>query len=320
MGRLYDFDEDVRRFAQRVLSPPPASRPPTAGQLSLFASEEFKIDPHDLRRYESGGLVLDASETLFSRAVSLHSAPKAAYARRYAEIVGTAMRRKWQLWWVELFAGPGELYIRDTQEFVPGSPIEALAITNPFHGYVFADLDRRCTESLSRRIDPRANTYVLEGDANSAALLDEIATIVPRNALVVLYGDQEGLDLNWDTVKYFVDRYRYLDLLLNLPVAGVVRALAAGYESKAAAVLGHAEPHRLVEGVYETGARGSGIREYYERRLAAEGFDKIEAVTVRLTGRNVPLYDLLLASRHALAPKFFGYAVDIREASWEAAS
>jgi hypothetical protein len=62
------------------------------------------------------------------------------------------MRKKpWPLWWVELFAGPGRLYVRDTDTFVDGSPLEALSIRNRFRGYVFADLDRACVDSLRRR-------------------------------------------------------------------------------------------------------------------------------------------------------------------------
>lgn len=253
---------------------------------------------------------------LFSRVVHLHSAAKAAYARRYADIVGTAMGGKWQLWWVELFAGPGQLYVKETGDFVPGSPIEAMRIRRPFDGYVFADLSEPCAESLRHRIgsDPRAHVFC--GDANGADLLDSIARLVPRNALVVLYGDQEGLDLQWDTVKYFIDRYRHLDLLLNLPTSGVVRALAAGYDKKAAAMLGHAEPHQILLG---SESKGASVSDWYRRRLAAEGFDKIEGVTIYLRGRKRELYDLLLASRHPLAPKFFQHAIALREARWEAA-
>jgi hypothetical protein len=41
---------------------------------------------------------------------------------------------------------------------------------------------------------------------------------------VVLYDDPEGLDLKWETIKFLIDRYPHLVLLLNLPVAGAVRA------------------------------------------------------------------------------------------------
>lgn len=194
-----------------------------------------------------------------------------------------------------------------------------MAIRKPFDGYVFADLNEACAESLRRRVAHSSRAHVLCGNANGAEVLDTIAQLVPRTALVVLYGDQEGLDLRWETVKFFVDRYPHLDLLLNLPTTGVVRALAAGYDAKAAAMLGHAEPLRLIEG---SETKGASVRDWYRRRLAAEGFDKLEGVTVYLRGRKRELYDLLLASRHPLAPRFFQEAVRLRDkqARWEAAS
>ena len=270
MARPFDFHADLDRALRRASIP----RPPAPGQLSLFGPSSMD----GAAPYESCGLVLDEGDELWARPVRLHSALKAESARRYATIVGTAMRKKWKLWWVELFAGPAHLYVREEEKFVLGSPLEALAIPHPFHGYVFADLDPRCTGSLRRRLDGEENTFVLDGNANSAELLDQVAAIVPKDALVVLYGDPEGLDLEWGTLKYFIDRYPRLDLLLNLPVSGVVRALAAGYDEKAAAVLGTDNPYEIiVDGWCEKGARGAMVREYYERRLAAERFDRSTA-------------------------------------------
>jgi three-Cys-motif partner protein len=282
----------------------------------LFDQDDFVALREPRRLRATKGLVPD-DEMLFSRCVSLHSAAKSAYARRYAEIVGTAMGSKWRLWWIELFAGPGRLYVRETGEFVPGSPIEAMRIRRPFDGYVFADLSKPCAESLRRRIGNTPSAHVLSGDANGVDVLDAIAGLVPRKALVVLYGDQEGLDLRWDTVKFFIDRYPHLDLLLNLPTTGVVRAVAAGYDTKAAALLGHSAPRELFTG---SESKGASVRDWYHRRLAAEGFDKIEGRTVYLRGRRRELYDLLLASRHPLAPRFFNAAVELPndEARWEA--
>ena len=314
LSRLYDLDEHVRRVIERQCSSQ-RRRHEKWGQLGLFDRDQYRHLSGPRPRRETAGLVVD-EDMLFSRAVHLHSAAKAAYARRYADIVGVAMGSKWQLWWIELFAGPGQLYVRETGEFVPGSPLEAMSIRRPFDGYVFADLSEPCAESLRRRVghDPRAS--VLCGDANGACVLDAIAALVPRHALVVLYGDQEGLDLRFETVKFFIDRYPHLDLLLNLPTSGVVRAIAAGYDVKASAMLDHDRPRELIA---DSDAKGASVREWYHRKLAAEGFDKIEGVTINLRGRQRELYDLLLASRHPLAAKFFHSAVDLRDARWEAA-
>jgi three-Cys-motif partner protein len=304
----YDLDLHVQRVLKQSLKP--VQRRAESPQMSLFEMEPSPV-PRS-RKYETqSGLVVDEAEMLFARAVSFHSSVKAYYARRYAEIVGTAMRSKWYLTWVELFAGPGKLYLRDRDEFVPGSPLEALAIARPFHRYVFSDLDLACVESLRRRIGKRDNVHILQGDANSPELLVELAKLIPtKNSLVVLYGDPAGLDLKWDTVQFFIDRFKHLDLLLNVPITGVVRAVAAGYDEKAGALLGHPDPRAL----YDASAPDKGVayRDWFRRKCAAEGFTQLEAIRVSLRGTNRDLYDLALASRNPLATKFFREAAGIQ--------
>ena len=148
------------------------------------------------------------------------------------------------------------------------------------------------------------NAHVLHGDANSAEL-DRVAAIVPRNALVVLYADPEGLDLEWPTLKHFIDRYKHLDLLLNLPVTGIIRAVAAGCGRRR-----QASSTLLPASCLEWPKKGSLVREWYSRKLEAEGFNEIHGTTVKMVGRNRELYDILLASRHPLAKRFFEAAVD----------
>jgi len=152
--------------------------------------------------------------------------------------------------------------------------------------------------------------HVLRGDANSAELLDAIAAIVPRSALVVLYGDPEGLDLHFETIRYFADRYQHLDLLLNVPIAGVVRYLAAGGETKAGPVLDHPDPAALLREA--SGRRyGPDVRVWFQRQLKALGYEHFRVETILLEEKNVPIYDLLLASRHERAADLFDKACAI---------
>lgn len=302
----YNLEKHVLRVLGHVPKARATSRPE---QLSLLGPGFELVE--ETKLYETpSGLVGDVEDMAFARAISLHSSEKAQYARGYASIVGTAMK-SWYRVWIELFAGPGKLYVRDTGAFVPGSPVEALEIPRQFNRYVFADLDPACTESLRKRIGHRHGVHILQGDANSHELLVQIAELVPKNALVVLYGDPEGLHLHWDTIRFFIDRYPHLDLLLNVPISGVVRAVAAGYEDKAAAVLNHPQPRAL----FDAGARDKGVmyRDWYWRNCAAAGFDQIAAVPIHLRGTNRELYDLMLASRNPLATKFFRIAAGLPE-------
>jgi hypothetical protein len=116
---------------------------------------------------------------------------------------------------------------------------------------------------------------------------------VPKNALIVLYADPAGLDLDFNTLRFFAERYKHLDLLLSFPVPGVDRALSAMQAKKASKVLNHAEPIKLLA---SPNARTS-IREWFERQLGALGYDQFCTQQIRLHANSSPLYDLMLVSR-----------------------
>lgn len=103
---------------------------------------------------------------------------------------------------------------------------------------------------------------------------------------------------------------------MNFPVKGIIRALrgeqvgATGREadvSKAAAVLGHPDPMRLITGTNRTW--GPSIREWFENRLNPLGYEHVETEVIKLRSNSVPFYDLMMASRHERAVEFFREAV-----------
>jgi three-Cys-motif partner protein len=249
--------------------------------------------------------LVPGDDGLLARKVALHSLDKAHYAHYYADIVGRAMKTAYKgpLAWVELFSGPGRLFVKDLEAFRPGSPAEAVAIKSPFDIYVFADLDERCVECLQKRVGERPGVHVLRGDANAAELHDRILQLVPRNALLMLYADPAGLDLHFDTLRFFAERYEHLDLLLNFPVPGVVRALRAGHMGKASKVLNHPAPVELIGPT--SGRPGASLREWFQAQLGTLGFNQFATQSIRLHTKNVPLYDLMLASRKPQAKEFF---------------
>jgi len=294
--RLFDPGE----YAAENPLPPEAAPAPTAPStdaLSAVAPEALAFDRETL--------LIKADDGLPARKVALHSLDKAHYARYYADIVGRAMKNAYKgpLAWVELFAGPGRLYIKEMEAFKPGSPVEAVGIPSPFNHYVFVDLDKRCVNALEQRVGGRPGVHVLRGDANAAAVHDRILELVPRNALFVLYADQAGLDLHFETVRFFADRYKHLDLLLNFPVPGIDRALSAGHAGKAGLVLGHEAPLELIGA--GSGRAGVSLRQWYEAKLHGLGYSEFAAQAIRLHGKNVPIYDLLIASRKPRAVQFF---------------
>ena len=248
-----------------------------------------------------------------ARVIHLHSLDKAYYVRFYADIVAKAMKQRWrdQIAWVELYSGPGTLWVKEQKTFMDGSPLEALGIKKPYGIYAFADLDPRCVEALDARIaekhpDLRNDVHIFQGDANSPELHDQLVSVLPKNALIVLYADPAELNFHFETIKFFADRYEHLDLLLNFPAAGVVRALAAGHDAKAASVLGHAEPLALIG---PTSARTNvSLSQFFEGKLRGLGYEHFASEPIK-NSKNSAIYDLMIASRDPRAKDFFEKAL-----------
>lgn len=268
--------------------------------------------------------IIADDEGSLSRIVQLHSADKDHYAYYYADIVSSAMAGKFPaVVWVELFAGPGRLWVEPRNAYVHGSPVRAMKVRRPFDLYFFNDLDPQCVAALDRRVrrGSEGRVHVLNDDANSQALAECLIAHIPKNALVVVYGDPAGLDLHFETLARLAAHFSHLDLLLNFPVKQIIRALrgeaaraAKPGQSvpadvrKAAAVLGHPTPLDLIaQGTNRTW--GPTVRQWFENRLRGIGYDCFETEVIKLHMKKVPIYDLMIASRTPLAVQFFNEAI-----------
>lgn len=293
--------------------PVPVAKTKTAksGQTEYVSKDGERFSP--VPGYDS--LVVGA-DGLVTRLVHTHSKKKAAKVGFYAHVVSKGMAASWggRLWWVEFHAGPGQLFEIETGEVLQGSPMQALSVPHSFAGYVFVEFDSRCADSLRRRTQGLPNVTVLEGDANSATVLDQIREKVPTSALVVFYADPEDLDdFSFETIKYVSARYRHPDWLINFPTSGVVRYLTSGGDDqRAASLLGMQRPAELVA-VKEGRTWGPQVSTFFQRQLQALGYTcRYEPILLDMN--NVPIYDLFLATKDksGRALDFFDKACGIR--------
>jgi three-Cys-motif partner protein len=250
-----------------------------------------------------GGLIPEGESGALARAITAHSLIKQDRVVRYANTVSTAMSRRWQIWWLDLFAGPGAVFDRHSSIFRAGIPLEiADNMRRPFDGFVFSDLSHDCMASLDRRLGTRPNLVLAQGDANDPAHLEALISAIPRDALVIAYLDPQGLDLHLKTIRSLAWRFRHLDLLLNLPVLAIDRSISANAVEPVRRVLEHPNPVELVAG-RQTAAN---IRAWFQRKLADMGYPRSLSVGETIRSENgVPQYDLLLASRSAMAVKLY---------------
>jgi len=258
-----------------------------------------ELDPQVRLAVSDGGGMAEAKDGLPARLIAQHSGKKAWVVGRYLDTVGKAMARKWfDVNYAELFCGPGVLLDRHGDEHA-GSPLQAVDIDRPFERYVFSDADPDCTSAVERRLTPPANSQVdiFPGDANDGEHLERVASLLDPKALVVVYLDPARPNLDFATIRFFVERFEHLDIIINLPFMNILRALSVGSTEGPARFLNHPSPKELL---YSDEFKASrAIREHFILELRELGLDRIERKEVRTT--KAPLYDVVLASRNDTA-------------------
>ncbi len=76
------------------------------------------------------------------------------YLSRYLKTFSVAMKNKWDIYYVDLFAGPGVCRIRETQEEIDGSPLIAL-LANDFDKYYLFEANPDSYRALTERVKKR---------------------------------------------------------------------------------------------------------------------------------------------------------------------
>jgi len=139
------------------------------------------------------------------------------YAAAYSEIVSKQPIIKRHLY-IDGFAGAGLHVSKETGEFIPGSPLNALNIRPPFQEYHFIDLDGGRAQSLRELSAGRQDVFVYEADCNKVL----IESVFPRakyedyrRAFCLL--DPYGLHLDWKIV-YAAGQMRSIEIFLNFPL------------------------------------------------------------------------------------------------------
>jgi three-Cys-motif partner protein len=144
------------------------------------------------------------------------------YAAAYSRILST---KGFDYAYIDGFAGPGVHLSRVRQQFVPGSPLNALHIEPPFPSYFLVDLDGDNIDQLLSfpEVMDRPNVHLFHGDCNEV-LLNQVFPQVRyedyRRALCVL--DPYGLHLDWRVIAT-AGRMRSIELFLNFPIMDMNR-------------------------------------------------------------------------------------------------
>src|SRR5258708_17154660 len=106
----------------------------------------------------------------------------------YSEIFNQAMKDKpWsERIYLELFAGPGRCFVRETKDEKPGSPLQVLEAN--YTKFIFVEMSKDAAEALSARIEGHQNASKVEiwcGDCLEA--IEKI--IIPPHSLTFTFID-----------------------------------------------------------------------------------------------------------------------------------
>jgi three-Cys-motif partner protein len=145
------------------------------------------------------------------------------YAAAYSRILTAQNKPALFHLYIDAFAGAGVHLGKKTEEFIPGSPLNALNVLHPFRQYHLIDIDAQKVEHLQQLIGNRDDVFVYSGDCN-VILLEKVFPKVKyedyRRGLCIL--DPYGLDLEWKVIAT-AGQSKTIDMFLNFPVADINR-------------------------------------------------------------------------------------------------
>jgi three-Cys-motif partner protein len=144
------------------------------------------------------------------------------YAAAYSAILSKQHCIK-GYYYIDAFAGAGIHISKRTQDFVLGSPLNALNVVPPFTGYYFVDLNGDKVGLLRELTAGCENVKIYEGDCNiilSQQILPSIRYDEYKRALCLL--DPYGLDLDWSVLRT-AGQSKVTEVFLNFPVMDMNR-------------------------------------------------------------------------------------------------
>jgi three-Cys-motif partner protein len=143
------------------------------------------------------------------------------YAAAYSKILHK--QRFLRYYYIDGFAGPGMHIKKRGDNYVPGSPLNALNITPPFEHYYFIDMSSEKISLLQNHVGQRSDVTILNGDCNKLlpnCVFPEVRREDYKRALCFL--DPYGLHLDWNVVR-LAGKMQSIEVFINFPVLDINR-------------------------------------------------------------------------------------------------
>lgn len=252
------------------------------------------------------------SDGLNYRVVPPHTKKKHDLLKIYLDIVSTAIQKKLQLVYVDLYSSNGKCIIRETDEELNGSPL--IALEYPYYKYVFNDIDIEKINELRQRIQTEfPNKYSLcyfyTVDANTLFKELQKDGTIPRRHLLTVFSDPNDLAPNYNTIKYISDNFK-ADILFHFSYGMDLKRNIHNYKkrekSKLDGFIGDSDWRQL------SNTNELAVTKYYFKKLFNLGYinfsDNPDSRSVKNSMGSI-LYYFLLLSKDKLALKFYREAM-----------
>jgi len=235
---------------------------------------------------------------------------KLYYLERYLDIFSVGMAKKWpgKLYYADLFAGPGQCIMRDTNEEIDGSPLIALKFN--FAKYFFFEADEQNYKALVSRVktrSPEKDVLAIHGDCNQE--IDQVEP--PPGSLGLAFIDPTGVSpIAFETIRKMTANQK-IDLIINFHEGMGVRMNIHQHTKKEGSALSDfigsnqwREDFKNAPSSIDEVCRK--ISHEYQQNLRGLGYQVIDGdqIPVR-TDKNVLLYYLLFASKHPRGNEFW---------------
>lgn len=250
-----------------------------------------------------------------------HSKEKIELVKNLAGLFCNGMKGKWNhLFYIDLFAGPGMVYLEQRKEFEMSCGLSAASLQRPFDSYHFCDIVPENISALKGRIEKsgkKLNVNYYIGDANIE--VRKIKAALPpissgHTSLGFCFVDPFGLSSFKFSTLELLTTGRYMDVLILLPTfmeANRFEEQQMADPQKLADFCGQpdwVEQWKVVQG--KGGTFGEFIQNLFSKSMLRLKY-KEQANAARLIkvyNKNVALYHLAFYSRNDRGYDFFNKA------------
>ena len=127
------------------------------------------------------------------------------YVDIYTKIMSKQRQKYQKMFYIDPLAGSGINKIKDTGDFLAGSPIISIVFARPlFDKYLFAEIDKKYRQALKERLKHLLSQERFEVHKDCNELLNKVANDIENSKESVhylLFIDCEGMEVHWKSMQ-----------------------------------------------------------------------------------------------------------------------